>query len=91
MLILPIKKTYFDDIRIGIKTTEFRKNNKYYQSRIRDSHGVVKHDTVKLINGYGSHRPFMIIELLDVVETPNIFKLQLGKILKKGNLKLKEI
>jgi glycosyltransferase A (GT-A) superfamily protein (DUF2064 family) len=82
MLILTIYKEFFDAISGGWKTKEFRKNTSYYRHRIRDSHGVVKHDTIKFINGYGKNRPYIIVELKDVTETKDLFILHLGKILK---------
>ena len=88
MLKLVLYKEFFEAILGGWKTKEFRKNTKYYRSRIRDSHGVVKHDRIHFTNGYGKHRPWMIIELKDVTETPELFTLDLGKILEKGNLEL---
>lgn len=86
MLKLIIYKEFFDYILMGVKTKEFRKNTKYYRSRIRDSHGVVKHDRIKFTNGYGKNRPWMIVELKDVTETKEMFTLYLGKILDKGNI-----
>jgi hypothetical protein len=86
MLTLTLYKEYFVAILGGWKTKEFRKNKPYYRSRIRDSHGVVKHDAVKFINGYGRHRPWMIVELKDVSETDELFTIHLGKVLDKGNI-----
>lgn len=86
MLNLTIYKEYFEAILGGWKTKEFRGNTPYYRSRIRDSHRVVKHDTVKFTNGYGKNRPYMIVELKDVTETKELFTLYLGKILEKGNI-----
>ena len=87
MLILTIYKEYFDNIRLGLKTIEHRKNNKYYRNRIMDDHGILKHDTIKFINGYGKHRPWIITELKDVIEDHAYFHLYLGKILEMGNIK----
>jgi len=86
MLNLTLHREYFDLILAGAKTREFRKNTPHYRSRIRDSHGVVKHDRIKFTNGYGKHRPWMIVELRDVTETEEMFTLYLGKILDRGNI-----
>ena len=77
---------YFREIENGTKTKEYRKNTLYYRSRIRDSYGVVKHDCIRFTNGYGRNRPFIIVELKDVLETKEMFTLYLGKILSKGNV-----
>ena len=87
MLYLTLYSEYFYAIFNGIKTEEYRKNNPYWKKRIRDGHGVVLHDTIKFVNGYGSDRPWMIVELKDVSETKEQFILYLGEIIDCGNLK----
>lgn len=57
MLILPIKKKWFDMILSGYKREEYRKISPYYASRFRDRDEEFK---VLFRNGYSSKSPSFV-------------------------------
>lgn len=59
---MPIKKEWFDKILSGEKKEEYRKIKEYWRRRLL--HDKTTH--LKLINGYGRDKPFVIIELKDI-------------------------
>ena len=58
MLILPIKKKWFDMILSGEKKEESREIKSYYQSRLNDMVQTGYH-TIRLRNGYSSKSPII--------------------------------
>lgn len=87
MLILHIKKKHFDEILTRWKKKEYRKKTKYYRSRLFNKDGSLKHNTIMLINGYGYTRPYVVLDLIDVIEYKKIYCIQLGNIFEVCNLK----
>lgn len=59
---MPIKKEWFDMILSGEKKEEYREINEYWRKRLLHD----KVDRLKLINGYGSDKPYITIELKDI-------------------------
>ena len=55
MLTLPIKKQWFDMIKSGEKTEEYRDVTPYYNSRFKKM--LEGEHYILLRNGYGKHRP----------------------------------
>lgn len=79
---LTLYAKYFYKILNKEKTIEYRALTNYYENRFKK-----KYDTILFVNGYGNHRPFMIIELKEIKKTDKNYELYLGNILKIGNLK----
>lgn len=59
MIILPIKKKWFDMIKSGVKTEEYREIKPYYDSRFKIFKRVTT-VTVKFRNGYSSNSPYIV-------------------------------
>ena len=76
MLVLPIKKKWFDMILCGEKKEEYRDLKPYYRSRFKkifdmDPYSVIPSgrdkQKIKFRNGYGSNRPeFIALCTLDI-------------------------
>lgn len=65
MLILPIKKKWFDMIVSGEKTEEYREIKPYYFTRFRDIWGYAdwgEPHRIGFRNGYSRRSPFIIAE-----------------------------
>lgn len=71
MLVLPIKKKWFDMILSGTKKEEYREIKPYYKSRFKNIFNMVPHsfipttDVPKEImfrNGYSKESPYFIAE-----------------------------
>ena len=93
---MPIKKKWFDMILSGEKKEEYRTIGDYWRKRLLFD----KVDAIKLINGYGRDKPYIVVELKDITIgegkeewgfTPGeeCYILKLGKIIKMKNLKEK--
>lgn len=70
MLVLPIKKKWFDMIISGEKLEEYREIKPYYTTRftnlfgdLNDGETTRNHRVIKLQNGYGYCSPFAIVEV----------------------------
>ena len=68
MLVLPIKKKWFDMIKSGIKKEEYREIKKYYSSRFCDKElngfPVLKDiNNILLRNGYSKNSPTIKCEV----------------------------
>ena len=59
MIILPIKKKWFDMIKTGEKTEEYREIKPYYNSRF-EIFKRCSHVLVKFRNGYSSNSPYIV-------------------------------
>ncbi len=71
MLILPIKKKWFDMILSGQKTEEYREIKPYYDSRFRNAFGLntgrgawERPYPVMFRNGYSSKSPSFVAEII---------------------------
>lgn len=66
MLTLPIKKQWFDMIRSGEKTEEYREISPFYTTRLRNIWGYPaywgQHHTIELRNGYAKDSPSLTVE-----------------------------
>ena len=98
ILHLTLKKSWFDLMISGEKTTEFRKPSDWIKQRLVDK----EYELVRFVNGYGSDKPFFVAKYLGykvakkdeeipfkketVVIKKGDYKIFLGKIIEKGNL-----
>ena len=98
---LTLTKHWFLLILKLIKRTEYRSLKPQWISRLLNPDGSHKeYDVIKFVNGYGKHRPYMIVEFkgfckaIDCPPTngeevfPSDFAIHLGEILETGNLEL---
>lgn len=94
---MPIKKKWFDMILSGKKKEEYRTIKEHWRRRLL--HDKTTH--LKLINGYGRDKPFLVIELKTItigigkeewgaVPGEEYYVLELGEITEAKNIK-KEI
>jgi hypothetical protein len=68
VLHLTLKKKWFDLVRSGKKTTEFREAKPYWDSRLMFKNGTFRiYDEVHITNGYGRNRPFLRVEFKDCI------------------------
>jgi len=92
ILHLTLKKQWFDLIANGTKKEEYR-DIKPHWNRILSKQ---KYDAIQFVNGYGKHRPHIIIELKEILsglgivewgapENKTVYILKLGRILKIDN------
>ena len=90
---MPIKKEWFNMILRGEKKEEYREIKEHWRSRLL--HDKTTH--LKLINGYGRDKPFLLIELKNItvgtgkeewgaVRGEEYYVLELGEIIATGNL-----
>lgn len=66
VLILPIKKQWFDLIKQRVKREEYREIKPYYDSRLLDKENKEEfrhYDYVLFKNGYASNSPTLLVEL----------------------------
>src|SRR5688572_20767338 len=81
ILTLPIKKQWFDMIKKGIKLEEYREIKPFYEGRLfttitvnagtvtSSQHRNYHHyDVIHFTNGYGNHRPQLIVECKGISE-----------------------
>jgi hypothetical protein len=87
MLVLTIKKKWFDMILSGEKKEEYREINPYWRKRINPGY-----EFVHFRNGYNKSSPYMSVELKSVLiglgiiewgapERKNVIILKLGKVI----------
>jgi len=90
---LTLYKKWFELMLSGEKNIEYRERKAYWYAKLGEGRWK-RYDKVKFVNGYGSNRPWMIRELLTVdfliFDGLECYAIFLGKILKKGNIKLVE-
>lgn len=84
ILHLTLFKKYFDKILIGEKTVEYRVRKPYWEKRLL----CRAFDEVRFVNGYGAHRPFMVVVVKSVSINGEIIEIRLGDITSSGNLGL---
>lgn len=93
ILHLTLKKKWFDMILSGEKTEDYRSIKPYWNIRLSKK----KYTHIKFINGYGSDKPAILIELKEILrslgiiewgapEAEQVYILRLGKIIKEFNL-----
>lgn len=59
ILHLTLHKKWFDMIRSGEKKEEYRERKPFWDKRLSK-----QYDRIKFVNGYGNHRPWVIVELV---------------------------
>lgn len=77
ILHLTLHKKWFDAIKSGEKTTEYRKQKPYWDIRLFGK----DYDEVHFRNGYREDCPFMRVECLGIVKVGNMYHIKLGKVL----------
>ena len=98
ILHLTLKKSWFDLMINGKKTTEYRKPSDWIKQRLIDK----DYDLIRFVNGYGSEKPFfmsiylgyevakkdekIMFEEQEVTIKKGDYKIFLGDIIEKGNL-----
>lgn len=79
-------------IASGVKKEEYRQMKPYWHKRLSK-----KYDYVKFVNGYGADRPWMLVELKEVLtslgviewgapESERVYILRLGKVIKSNRV-----
>lgn len=92
ILHLTLTAHWFDQIVSGAKTEEYRVIKPHW-NRILSKR---KYDVIQFVNGYGKHRPRMVVELkgintgLGIIEwgappKESVYILRLGKVLEVSN------
>lgn len=67
ILHLTLKKKYFEQIKTGEKTSEYRLYKPYWKIRLMNKDGSFKHfDLVLFRNGYNADAPKMLVEIVKV-------------------------
>jgi len=93
ILYMPIYRGWFDMILAGVKLEDYREITPYWRSRLLNK----SYDYVRLTNGYGKHRPTMLIEFkeiccsLGIIEwgapaDEAVFIIKLGEIVEVSNV-----
>lgn len=96
---MTIKRKWFDLILSGEKKEEYRERKKYWIRRLLYGDDVITH--LKLINGYGRDKPYIVVELKGIgvgtgkeewgaIPGEEYFILDLGEITEAKNIR-KEI
>lgn len=62
VLRLPLSQPWYDKIYEGIKPEEYRDQKAYYDSRLLIKGEFKEFDYILFVNGYGAHRPHMLVE-----------------------------
>lgn len=88
ILHLILKKEFFDQIKSGEKTSEFREFKAFWIKRLMQSNGSFKHfDLVHFRNGYHKDAPTLLLELKEIkiisnriswFSTKKVFEIVLG-------------
>lgn len=88
-LFLTLKKLPFGAKLSGEKTIEYRVQSDWIKSRLIGK----DYDFIKFVNGYGTDKPFMIIEYkgYDVIKAESTFSFSNGLVVnvKKGDFAIK--
>lgn len=80
-------KRWFDQIREGTKTIEYRQVKPYWTRRLFNEDGTVRpYKEILFTNGYGKTRPKMRVEFLGVSERNGNYEIRLGRVLEISNL-----
>lgn len=76
ILYLTLYKKWFDQIKSGFKTEEYRGKTPYWIKRLRGK----TFDEVHFRNGYGRNAPLLKVKCLDIEEDTEVFIIKLGEI-----------
>lgn len=89
VLTLRLRRKWFDLIAMGYKDVEFRTASDYWQSRIENK----THSHILFRNGYGDHRPGMLVEYRGWVKDANgaYYTLRLGDVRRIWNYTLPRV
>jgi ASC-1-like (ASCH) protein len=78
-----IKKEWFDKIKSGEKTIEYREKKPFWDSRLNDEKGnYIKYDRIEFINGYVKNARRMITAFGGVSLHGKVYHIEVGKIIK---------
>jgi hypothetical protein len=67
ILFLALYKEAFDVMVTGEKDKEYRKPSDWIKSRVLNKDGTAReYDYIKFVNGYGSDKPYFIIEFIQL-------------------------
>lgn len=80
---LSLYAEFFTAILRGEKKIEYRRRCARWDKMLRKPF-----DAVHFVNGYGSHRPWMIVAIDRIEETPEQWLIHLGAVSESGNLDL---
>lgn len=73
VLYLTLKKQYFDEIKAGKKTSEFRVYKESWIKRLTNPDGTFKHyDLILFQNGYHTNAPQMLVEFKGIKINKNM-------------------
>jgi len=78
---LSIYKKWFDEILSGNKKTEYRDIKPYYDKLLSK-----KYTEVKLVNGYGAKRPYVVVAVMKIIKSQKFYEIHLGDIIETGNI-----
>jgi len=85
---LTLHAWWFHEIHQGRKKNEYRDDTPYWRSRLLDTNGYMrKYKRICFINGYGKHRPRMVVEWLNC-DLSNCFDISLGKVISTENMSI---
>lgn len=84
ILHLTLHKKWFKEIAAGDKVFEYRKIKPYWTKRLMDGDKFKKFNEIHFVNGYGEHRPKIIIKCLGITygtfEGRRVYAIGLGDI-----------
>jgi hypothetical protein len=96
-LYLTLKKEFFDQIKNGDKTSEFREYKKHWIQKLMNADGSFKtYNLILFQNGYHKNAPQMTVEFKGIkiikektgwFRHEKYFEIELGKITKLKNIK----
>jgi len=81
ILHLTLYRQYFDAILSGEKKIEYRRRCQRYDRMFERpwTH-------IKFVNGYGNHRPWMIVQIQAFEKGPDMWMIHLGPVIESGNI-----
>lgn len=83
VLHLTLYAEYFSAILAGTKNIEYRRRSERYDKQFQKPY-----THIKFVNGYGHHRPWLLIEINRFEKTSDQWLIHLGDILEHGNCHL---
>jgi len=94
ILNLTLTWNWFEKIHSGEKPEEYREIKKYWITRLDCGR---HYDAVKFVNGYGAHRPWMILDIESISRGQgnpehgapvgkDVFIIGLGELIEDGNI-----
>jgi molybdopterin/thiamine biosynthesis adenylyltransferase len=78
---LTLFRQYFDAILAGTKNIEYRRRSDRYDKQFQKPF-----THIKFVNGYGNHRPWLLIKIERFEKTSDQWLIHLGNILEHGNI-----